>query len=87
MGFHKRWINEDLLLGHYRSGGIKRVVDLWGADAIITSDELSHNISDLLFSEHLTREEGLEKAEHMVHMAMLEKGINETKDKKTSITG
>ena len=87
MGFHKRWITEDLLIGHYREYGIDGVTGLWSADAIITSDDLSHDVSDILCSDVLTNDEKLEYASLMVAMASIRKEVNEAKDKKTTITG
>ena len=87
MGFHKRFISEDLLIGHYREYGIDGVTGLWSADAIITSDELSHDVSDILCSDVLTNDEKLEYASLMVAMASIRKEVNEAKDKKTTITG
>ena len=101
MGFHKRFISEDLLIGHYREYGIDGVTGLWSADAIITSDDLSHDVSDILCSdvlEHvydvkdfiknlfLTNDEKLELAGLMVAMASIRKEANEAKNKKTTIT-
>ena len=87
MGFHKRFISEDLLIGHYREDGIDGVTGLWSADAIITSDDLSHDVSDILCSDVLTNDEKLEYASLMVAMASMRKEVNEAKDKKTTITG
>ena len=87
MGFHKRFISEDLLIGHYREYGIDGVTGLWSADAIITSDDLSHDVSDILCSDVLTNDEKLEYASLMVAMASMRKEVNEAKDKKTTITG
>lgn len=86
MGFHKRFISEDLLIGHYREYGIDGVTGLWSADAIITSDDLSHDVSDILCSDVLTNDEKLEYASLMVAMASIRKEVNEAKDKKTTIT-
>ena len=86
MGFHKRFISEDLLIGHYREYGIDGVTGLWSADAIITSDELSHDVSDILCSDVLTNDEKLELAGLMVAMASIRKEANEAKNKKTTIT-
>ena len=86
MGFHKRFISEDLLIGHYRAYGIDGVTGLWSADAIITSDDLSHDVSDILCSDVLTNDEKLEYASLMVAMASIRKEVNEAKDKKTTIT-
>mgnify|MGYP003121551123 FL=1 len=87
MGFHKRFISEDLLIGHYREYGIDGVTGLWSADAIITSDDLSHDVSDILCSDVLTNDEKLELAGLMVAMASIRKEANEAKNKKTTITG
>ena len=87
MGFHKRFISEDLLIGHYREYGIDGVTGLWSADAIITSDDLSHDVSDILCSDVLTNDEKLEYASLMVAMASIRKEVNEAKNKKTTITG
>ena len=87
MGFHKRFISEDLLIGHYREYGIDGVTGLWSADAIITSDELSHDVSDILCSDVLTNDEKLEHVGLMVAMASIRKEANEAKNKKTTITG
>ena len=86
MGFHKRFISEDLLIGHYREYGMDGVTGLWSADAIITSDDLSHDVSDILCSDVLTNDEKLEYASLMVAMASIRKEVNEAKDKKTTIT-
>lgn len=86
MGFHKRWISEDIILGHYSSGGIQQVADLWRADAIITGDNISSDVSDIFCSEYLTKEEGLEMAEFMIISTILNKREDEKK-KKTITTG
>ena len=86
MGFHKRFISEDLLIGHYREYGIDGVTGLWSADAIITSDDLSHDVSDILCSDVLTNDEKLELVGLMVAMASIRKEANEAKNKKTTIT-
>ena len=86
MGFHKRFISEDLLIGHYREYGIDGATGLWSADAIITSDDLSHDVSDILCSDALTNDEKLELAGLMVAMASIRKEANEAKNKKTTIT-
>tara|TARA_B100000902_G_scaffold367461_1_gene390086 strand:- start:467 stop:700 length:234 start_codon:yes stop_codon:yes gene_type:complete len=75
MGFHKRWITEDLLIGHYQEYGIDGVTGLWSADAIITGDDLSHDVSDILCSEFVANDEKLELASLMVAMASALKRI------------
>ena len=86
MGFHKRWISEDRLISEFKYGGIQQVADLWRADAIITSDDISSDVSDILCSEYVTREEGLEMAEFMIISTILNKREDEKK-KKTITTG
>ena len=85
MGFHKRWITEDILMGHYGAYGAQGIADLWKADAIITNGDLACYVSDILCSEYLTNEESLEIATFMVHIAALEK-IEYEKKKKTITT-
>ena len=74
------------MIGHYREYGIDGVTGLWSADAIITSDDLSHDVSDILCSDVLTNDEKLELAGLMVAMASIRKEANEAKNKKTTIT-
>jgi|TARA_Y100000389_G_scaffold193600_1_gene222532 hypothetical protein len=87
MGFHKRWINEEILIGNYRRQGIEGVRMLWGADAIITSDDLSHNVSDLVSSEELSEIDKWNKISELISDASIRKGFNEKKNQKTTITG
>jgi|TARA_R110002074_G_scaffold248293_3_gene420263 hypothetical protein len=87
MGFHKRWINEEILIGNYRRQGIEGVRMLWSADAIITSDDLSHNVSDLVSSEELSEIDKWNKISKLISDASIRKGFNEKKNQKTTITG
>ena len=50
MGFHKRYVTDDQIIDMYRSHGCQSVIDWFtiGADAIITSGELSDQISTLI---------------------------------------
>ena len=58
MGFHKRWITEEVLISRYKSEGIEGIKSYLGhADAFVTSDELSHSIIDTYNSDNLKNEE------------------------------
>ena len=62
MGFHKRWITEEVLISRYKSEGIEGIKSYLGhADAFVTSDELSHYVIDTYNSENLKNEEKWEK--------------------------
>jgi integrase len=77
MGFHKRWINEEVLISRYLNDGISAVDDYLGhADALITSDELSHEVVDLYSSEHLDK---VEKQEE-ISMKIMRRHLKLTKD-------
>ena len=52
MGFHKRYIEKDNLLGQYRQGGIKDVMSyLTRADALICCDDVSSDVVDIYHDE------------------------------------
>tara|TARA_B100000287_G_scaffold341417_1_gene327950 strand:+ start:216 stop:446 length:231 start_codon:yes stop_codon:yes gene_type:complete len=58
MGFHKRWITEEVLIDRYKREGIEGIKSYLGhADAFVTSDELSHSIIDTYNSDNLKNEE------------------------------
>ena len=58
MGFHKRWITEEVLIDRYKRDGIEGIKSyLRHADAFVTSDELSHSIIDTYNSDNLKNEE------------------------------
>ena len=50
MGFHKRYIDDEQIIDIYRKNGCQAVIDWFtkGADAIITSGELSHEVYTLM---------------------------------------
>lgn len=48
MGFHKRWINEEILKIRYKNGGIKEVKKQFCADAIMLSDTFSIKVHEYL---------------------------------------
>lgn len=49
MGFHTRHINENILKTVFTETGVEGVINLFKADAIVTCDKLSSNISDILY--------------------------------------
>lgn len=52
MGFNKRYLDKDNLLSRYESGGIEEVMlFITKPDALISTDELSMDITDILHSE------------------------------------
>ena len=52
MGFHKRYIEKDNLLGRYESNGIKEVMSyLTRADALICCDDFTSEVVDILHGE------------------------------------
>ena len=58
MGFHKRWITEEVLISRYKSEGIEGIKSYLGhADAFVTSDELSHYVIDTYNSENNLKNE------------------------------
>ena len=62
MGFHKRWITEEVLINRYKSEGIEGIKSYLGhADAFVTSDELSHYIIDTYNTNDLKNDEKWKK--------------------------
>ena len=52
MGFNKRYLDKDNLLYRYRQGGIKEVMlFITNPDALISTDELSMDVTEILHSE------------------------------------
>ncbi len=79
MGFHKRWINEEVLISRYINEGINSVDDYLGnADAIITSDDLSHDVVNIHSSEHLDKIEKQEEISMKIVRRHLKLSKNET---------
>ena len=48
MGFHKRWINKEVLIIRYKDGGLDSVKTYLSADALMLSDEFSYSVLTLL---------------------------------------
>ena len=52
MGFNKRYIEKDNLLGQYESGGIKAVMSyLSRPDALIWSGDFAQDVSEIYYSD------------------------------------
>ena len=88
MGFHKRYIDDEQIMDIYSSRGIAGVVEWYikGVDAIITEGKLSMDISDVLYTDELTKEEQDEEIDRLITAEILRKGNNE-KEEKAIITG
>ena len=54
MGFHTRHLSKSYILANYEKGGIKAVLQLYRADAIISSDSFSSEITAIMgnYIEH-----------------------------------
>ena len=86
MGFHKRWITEEILIDRYRNEGIAGIESYLGhADALVSSDNLSNKIVDLYSEYDIDRIEKWNTISRLISDASIEKGFNEKK--KTIITG
>jgi hypothetical protein len=83
MGFHKRYIDDEQIMDIYSSRGIAGVVEWYikGVDAIITQGKLSMDISDVLYTDELTKEEQDEEIERLIVSEKLKKGYNEKEEK------
>ena len=87
MGFHKRWITEDVLISKYRTEGIAGIESyLIGADALVSSDDLSDNVTDLLNDYNMDKIKKWNTISGLISDASIKKGFGE-KEKKTIITG
>jgi len=87
MGFHKRWISEEVLINRYRNEGIAGIESYLGhADAFITSDDLSENIIDLFNDHTMDKIIKWNTISGLISDASIKKGFDEKK-KKTIITG
>jgi len=73
MGFHKRWITEEVLIERYQKGGIEGVKTYIGnADALVTSDDLSSEVIELLTTNHMDDFERWNEISHKIVMRTLE---------------
>lgn len=63
MGFHKRYLSESVLIALFKTGGLESVIKAYSADAIITSDPFSTEVTNIVssYSEHGDRGELLEQ--------------------------
>ena len=87
MGFHTRWITEEVLISRYMEGGMEDIESYIGrADAIVTSDDLSHEVIDILNSEHMDRLEKWEKISCKIAIRSIKNGFENEKKKKTATT-
>jgi len=86
MGFHKRWITEEVLISRYRTEGIAGIESYLGhADAFVSSDDLSADVIDLFNDYKLDNIKKWNTISGLISDASIKKGFNAKK--KTIITG
>lgn len=75
MGFHKRYITDDLVLSIYRNNGCQAVIDWYtrGADAIITSGKLAREVNDLMNIIVHDKERGWNRISEVITSALDQK--------------
>ena len=73
MGFHKRYIDDEQIIGIYRKNGCQAVIDWYtkGVDAVITSGNLSSQIY-----EKITNEDDWNDISKLISDASIEKGFD-----------
>jgi hypothetical protein len=77
MGFHKRWITEEVLVDKYRRRGIAEIESYLGhADAFVTNDKLSSEVIDLFNTPHLDNIERWNLISELIAMRSIEIGFN-----------
>jgi len=86
MGFHKRYIDDEQVINIYRGQGTDSVIDWFikGVDALVTNGDLSMGITDILYTDKLTKEEQWNEIDRMVSIESLKKLKNEKEKTLTS---
>jgi len=86
MGFHKRYIDDEQIINIYRGQGTDRVIDWFikGVDALVTNGDLSMEITDILYTDKLTKEEQWNEIDRMVSIESVKKLKNEKEKTVTS---
>jgi len=85
MGFHKRWVTEEVLIEKYRTEGINGIESyLCHADAFVTSDKLSMGVVDLFNEYGMDRIKKWNTISELISDASIKKGFNEKKKTTTS---
>ena len=86
MGFHKRYVDDEQVMNLYKSGGVSQVIDWFtrGVDALVTSGQLSNDITDILYTNELTSEEQREEINRKIVSKTLRKGYDEKEEKTTT---
>ena len=76
MGFHKRYIDDEQVIDIYRKNGCQAVIDWFtkGADAIITSGNLSAEVNDLMNILEHDKERGWNRISETIADASIKKG-------------
>ena len=87
MGFHKRWITEEVLIERYRTAGIAEIESYLGhADAFVTSDDLSSEVIDIYNSYYLDNTEKWNEISWKIAIRSIKIGFENEKKKKTTTT-
>jgi len=86
MGFHKRYIDDEQVINIYRGQGTDSVIDWFikGVDALVTNGDLSMGITDILYTDKLTKEEQWNEIDRMVSIESVKKLKNEKEKTLTS---
>ena len=86
MGFHKRYIDDEQVINIYRGQGTDSVIDWFikGVDALVTNGDLSMGITDILYTDKLTKEEQWNEIDRMVSIESVKKLKNEKEKTVTS---
>jgi len=76
MGFHKRYINDDQVIGLYLDGGVDAVIDWYTGkvDALILSGKLSEEVGLLMNVLPFDRQGAKDKISTKIHNASIKKG-------------
>ena len=73
MGFHKRWITEEVLVDRFRRRGISEIESYLGqADAFVTNDKLSSEVIDLFNTPHLDNIERWDLISNLISFRTIE---------------
>jgi len=76
MGFHKRYINDDQVIGLYHDGGVDAVIDWYTSkvDALILSGKLSEEVGLLMNVLPFDQQGAKDKISAKIQNASVKKG-------------
>ena len=73
MGFHKRWITEEVLVDRFRRGGISEIESYLGhADSFVTNDKLASEVIYLFNTPHLDNIERWDLISNLISFRTIE---------------